>query len=72
MIDRQAAGLGEDIKRWLDEAEASGAKHMLVVCNTADWSYYPVNIMAGQNLYDEIERHRKMSDRQVIGAYSAT
>ncbi len=39
----------EDITGWLHRGQEKGATHMLVVCDTFDWSDYPVFIMLGQD-----------------------
>ena len=37
------------IRRWLKEAKAKGATHMIVVCDTFDHEDYPVFVMPGDN-----------------------
>ena len=39
----------EDIKRWLETAKEKGATHVVVVCDTFDWSNYPVYVMPGRD-----------------------
>lgn len=34
-----------DIRDWLERGKKKGATHMLVVCDTFDWSDYPVFVM---------------------------
>lgn len=41
-----------DIERWLDEGKSRGASHVVVMCDTFDWSDYPVYVMPGQNPRD--------------------
>lgn len=41
-----------DIRRWLDRGLEKGASHMVVMCDTFDWSDYPVYVMPGQNPRD--------------------
>lgn len=40
----------EDIRSWLERAKQKGASHMLVVCDTFDWSDYPVFVMPGEDV----------------------
>lgn len=39
----------DDIRRWLDRAIKKGASHMVVMCDTYDWSDYPVFVMPGED-----------------------
>ena len=39
----------EDIAGWLRAAKASGASHMLVICDTFDHSDYPVNAVTPED-----------------------
>lgn len=39
----------DDITQWLHQGQAKGATHMIVVCDTFDWSDYPVFVMPGQD-----------------------
>ena len=39
----------DDIRGWLERGKARGASHMLVVCDTFDWSDYPVFVMPGED-----------------------
>lgn len=36
-----------DLSRWFDEGVARGATHMIVVCDTYDWTDYPVYVSGG-------------------------
>lgn len=38
-----------DIKNWFESAEAQGATHMIVKCDTFDWEDYPVYVMPGED-----------------------
>ena len=37
------------LTRWLEKAKEKGATHVVVVCDTFDWSYYPVYVMPGED-----------------------
>lgn len=39
----------QDIRSWLERGKDKGATHVLVVCDTFDWSDYPVFVMPGQD-----------------------
>lgn len=39
----------DDIRNWLERGKQKGASHMLVVCDTFDWSDYPVFVMPGED-----------------------
>lgn len=39
----------DDIRGWLQRGKDKGASHVLVVCDTFDWSDYPVFVMPGED-----------------------
>ena len=39
----------DDIRGWLQRGKDKGASHVLVVCDTYDWSDYPVFVMPGED-----------------------
>ena len=43
-----------EIRKWLSE-RTSNATHMLVVCDTFDWSDFPVFVYEGSNIRDAIK-----------------
>lgn len=45
----------EDLIRWFDDGVAQGATHMIVVCDTFDWSDYPVYVKPTENVYDRYD-----------------
>ena len=38
-----------DIRSWLDEGRKKCATHVVVACDTFDWSDYPVFVMPGED-----------------------
>lgn len=60
----------EDIRRWLAAGKEKGATHMIVVCDTFDWTDEPVYVMPGE---DARERHREEATKgmqKVMEVYS--
>ena len=49
------AATRNDIKRWLAEARAQGATHMIVVCDTYDWEDFPVYVRPEEDVR-EVEK----------------
>lgn len=39
----------EDLSRWFDDGVRQRATHMVVVCDTFDWSDYPVYVKPGED-----------------------
>lgn len=39
----------DDIKGWFIRGKGKGATHMLVICDTFDWSDYPKFVMPGED-----------------------
>jgi hypothetical protein len=46
------AATREDVDRWIKTAKKMGATHIISVCDTFDWSDYPVYVMPEDNLDD--------------------
>lgn len=63
-----AAWLGQ-IKAWFEEAEAEGATHMLVVCDTFDWEDYPVSVMPGQDPHEVAKRYDDTNMQRIMECY---
>lgn len=40
----------EEIRAWLRQAEEQGATHLIVACDTFDWSDYPVFVKPGEDV----------------------
>lgn len=53
------AATRQDIERWLTVDVPDKATHMAVVCDTYDWSDYPVYISEGEDAYKAVEKYRK-------------
>lgn len=47
----------EDITGWLHRGQEKGATHMIVVCDTFDWSDYPVFVMPGEAAREIAEKN---------------
>lgn len=52
----------QDIRGWLAMAQDKGATHMIVACDTYDWSDYPVFVMPGEDAREISERHEKVME----------
>lgn len=58
-----------EIHAWLLSARASGATHVIIVCDTFDHEDYPVEVMPDQNVR-VIEAHmRDLSMQRVMEVY---
>jgi len=49
------AASGQDVDFWISQAKKQGATHIVSVCDTFDYSDYPVYVMPGENV-DKIKR----------------
>lgn len=38
-----------ELRTWFEDAESSGASHMIIVCDTYDWEDYPVFVSPGDD-----------------------
>ena len=59
-----------DIARWLEEGLEKKATHVIVVCDTFDYEDYPVYILPGQNVKDEINRISRQQMTRIMEVYN--
>jgi len=49
----------QDIARWFQSGKDKGATHMVVVCDTFDWSDYPAYVSESEDVQAIAEEHHK-------------
>ena len=49
------------ISGWFDRGVAQGSKYMLVICDTYDWSDYPVYVETGKDCWSRYENPGNMA-----------
>lgn len=49
----------DDITGWFKRGIIEGATHMIVVCDTYDWSDYPVFVMPGEDPREKASEYGK-------------
>lgn len=47
-----------DIEGWFDSGVAQGATHMIVKCDTFDWSDYPVYVTPDEDVHERDEGNK--------------
>jgi hypothetical protein len=60
----------QDIEGWLKRAKAEKATHVIVVCDTYDYSDYPVYVAAGTDVATEVKRIRAQSMTRIMEVYN--
>ena len=58
-----------DIRLWIDRAKAEGATHMLVVCDTYDYTDYPVSVKPDQDAREVFKRYDGPNMAKVMEVY---
>lgn len=62
-----------EIQGWLDKLYAEDhLTHMLVVCDTYDWSDYPVYVTNEQDVRAVVDAHKDLNMQKVMEVYSRT
>jgi len=67
------SGSKEDILNMLEKGKAAGATHVIVVCDTYDDDFYPVNVMPGEDVREKAQEYGYPSTKdmqQVMEVYS--
>ncbi len=47
----------EGIRSWLLEAKVGGATHVVIVCDTYDWSDYPIPVMPNEDVHQVVKEN---------------
>ena len=59
-----------NIKAWLEEGKEKNASHLIVICDTFDYSYYPVFVKRDESATQRVEAYRAKSMQKVMEVYS--
>lgn len=60
----------DDIRTWLVEAKRQKATHMIVVCDTFDFTDFPVYVMLGEDVRKIAAEHRDGDMKKLMEVYS--
>lgn len=58
-----------EIRNWLHAGLEKKATHVLVVCDTYDWSDYPVFIMPGDDIHEKIDKNNGPNMTKLMEVY---
>lgn len=59
-----------DLLRWFEEGKEKGATHIIIVCDTYDYSDFPVYVMKDQDAREVAKKEREKSMQRVMEVYS--
>ena len=59
----------DDIKGWLECGKKEGATHMCVVCDTFDWSDYPVFVRPDQDAREVAKQNNGPNMTKLMEVY---
>jgi hypothetical protein len=59
----------EDIIDWLHQGREKKATHVLVVCDTFDWTDYPVFVMSGEDARKRAEENNGPNMTKLMEVY---
>ena len=60
----------EDIRYWFLDGVCRKATHMIVVCDTYDYSDYPVYVLRSENIKDEIRKRDGVNMQKIMEVYN--
>jgi hypothetical protein len=58
------------IRKWLEYGKENGATHLIVVCDTYDYTDYPVYVSPGEDVREVAEKHRDKNMQRVMEIYN--
>jgi len=61
--------LHEDTLRWLERGNDMGATHVLVLCDTIEWRYYPAFVMTGEDARKCVDEKSAQERTILTGLY---
>jgi hypothetical protein len=64
------AATRDDIRNWLQMGQQKGASHVIIMCDTFDWSDYPVYVQAWQNVAGHITDLNNTSMQEIMEVYN--
>lgn len=59
----------EDIEMWLEDAPKN-TTHMIVVCDTFDWSDYPVYVKESEDVHAVVSKYDGPNMQKVMEVYN--
>ena len=59
----------DTIRRWLLEGKEEGATHVIVACDTFDWSDYPVYVQPGEQVEETFAKYNGKNMQKVMEVY---
>jgi len=59
----------ETLKRWFKSGVDQGATHMIVVCDTYDWSDYPVYVLPAEDVREVEAKYAEADMSKVMEVY---
>lgn len=59
-----------DIREWLARGKEKGATHVIVACDTFDWSDYPVFVMPGQDARAVAKKYDGTNMQKLMEVYN--
>jgi len=60
----------QDIQGWFRKGVAKGATHMIVACDSYDYTNYPVYVQPGTQVADEVKRVAGESMQRIDEVYA--
>jgi hypothetical protein len=60
----------QDIREWLEQGKGSGVTHVIVVCDTYDWTDYPVFVMEGEDVRTRMREYDGANMQKVMEVYN--
>jgi hypothetical protein len=64
------AATREKIHHWLIQAQQEQATHVIIACDTFDWTDYPVSVSQDQQVEEEIHKLQFTEMQKVVEVYS--
>ena len=60
----------EEIRKWLNDAKMADASHVIVVCDTYDYSDYPVFVKKTDDIHQKIDVYHGKNMQRIMEIYN--
>lgn len=60
----------DDIREWLNEGKRTKATHVIIVCDTFDYTDYPVYVNSGESVKEKYDEYNGPNMQQIMEVYN--
>jgi hypothetical protein len=59
----------DTIRTWLHDGRGRGATHVIVGCETFDWTDYPVYVLSDMDIHEAVAKYNGVNMQKIMEVY---